>query len=81
MKTIVIQAPVAKPNDIVWVQNYRSHRKDEKEVWEQGTVSSVKYELGYEKWSYDVRTIRKTARGYSVDLYVGDDKISKKKPV
>ena len=85
MKKIIIKAPVAKPKMIVWVHNYRSKRKDGQQIWEQGLVTSVKYDLCYKHWSYDVRLLRKPKNrngwDYTIDLYVGDDGLSLKKPV
>ena len=82
MKTINIPAPKAKFGELVWVLNYRIHRKDEKQIWETGKICGLRYENqfgGKFSWSYDVRLERIAKSGHSPTVYVDGKQIKKYK--
>lgn len=76
-----IPSPKAHIGETVLVRNYRSHRKDGREVWEVGRISAARYGSSFGekfRWSYDIRLERVAKSGYSPMLYVGNSDIKKR---
>lgn len=82
MKTITIKKPVAKIGQKVWVHNYRSKRKDNKQLWERGTLLRADYSLQYKSWGYAVMLdrMKENNRGSGIWIYSADGSISIKNP-
>ncbi len=74
-----IPTPKVKPGELVLVLNYRCHRKDRKEVWEEGRVYRSEYgmSLGNSYWLYSVELLRLAKSGFHPNLYVCDNDVVK----
>lgn len=76
---VKIKSPIALRGDSVMVLNYRTRPTS----WEGGEVLDAEYQVSFGndvakgRWHYRVRLMRKSSRGNSIIVYVGDDGITR----
>ena len=76
---VKIKSPIALRGDSVMVLNYRTRPSS----WEGGEVLDAEYQVSFGndvtkgRWHYRVRLMRKSPKGKSIIVYVGDDGLTR----